>query len=304
MVRYRLPDGSATDVLGWLDDLDGEMLLVSDERGRQRRVARGTVVAARRVPVARGGPDPRRTTAAELERIALPGWVAEHERLGEWTLRAAGGFTGRANSCLAVGDPGVSTVEAAGRVITFAHAHGIRPMAQVVADSEPERALRQLDWKPTYVPTDVLATRLGELLGSSLPDPRVTLFDELEPPWLAAYHLSRPHSADPVVLRRILAGGRPRVLAGVGGAAGLIAIGRGHVSADWLGLASLWTAPDQRRQGWATALITALGHWGARLGARNVYLQVAQENEQAHRAYERLGFRVHHSYRYLAPSGD
>jgi hypothetical protein len=41
-----------------------------------------------------------------LERRALPGWLALHEPLGEWTLRAAGGFTGRANSCLAVGDPG------------------------------------------------------------------------------------------------------------------------------------------------------------------------------------------------------
>ena len=35
------------------------------------------------------------------------GWPY-HEPLGEWTLRAGGGFTGRANSCHAVGDPGTA----------------------------------------------------------------------------------------------------------------------------------------------------------------------------------------------------
>ena len=50
-------------------------------------------------------------------------------------------------------------------------------------------------------------------------------------------------------------------------------------------------------------MMRALGHWAARRGARNAYLQVAQENSGAHDAYGRLGFVRHHSYRYLeAPS--
>src|SRR5580658_165070 len=37
----------------------------------------------------------------ELEQLAAPGWRGiEEERLGDWLLRAAGGFTGRANSGL------------------------------------------------------------------------------------------------------------------------------------------------------------------------------------------------------------
>ena len=44
----------------------------------------------------------------------------------------------------------------------------------------------------------------------------------------------------------------------------------------------------------------ALGHWAARRGARNVYLQVASENADAVRAYEAMGFRFHHRYGYLA----
>ena len=43
----------------------------------------------------------------DLEQRAALGWRAPQEdRLGDWVLRAAGGFTGRANSALAAGDPG------------------------------------------------------------------------------------------------------------------------------------------------------------------------------------------------------
>ena len=49
----------------------------------------------------------------ELEIIAAKGWRApEEERLGGWLLRAAQRFTGRANSALAAGDPGIPLAEA------------------------------------------------------------------------------------------------------------------------------------------------------------------------------------------------
>jgi RimJ/RimL family protein N-acetyltransferase len=304
VVRHLLPDGSATDVTGWLEQLGAESLEVTDHQGRSVRIERRTVVAARRVPTARGGRDPRRTSAEELEQVTLSGWLADSEPLGEWTLRAAGGFTGRANSCLAVGDPGINISTAADRIVGFARSHGIAPLAQVVSGSAAETGLHGVGWRETYVPTDVLAARLGDLLGTSTPDPRVRVSDEPTPEWTSAYQRSRPDDADPEVLRRILAGRPPTGLASAGGHGGLVAIGRGHVAAGWLGLAALWTEPEHRRRGWATAVVLALGHWGARSGARQVYLQVAQQNEPAHRAYERLGFRLHHSYRYLAPAGE
>lgn len=299
VVRYRLPDASATDVLGWLESVDADSVVLSERPGRSVRVDRGSIVAARRVPPARGGRDPMRTSAEELQRITLPGWVAEQQPLGEWTLRAGGGFTGRANSCLAVGDPGVDVAEAAERVVAYALAHHIPPWAQVIEDSEPERRLRALGWTDVYVPTDVLVSRLGDLLADDLPDPPVQLSESLTPPWLEAYQRSRPNAAEPEVLRRILESEPPRAFAGVADDGRPVAIGRGHVAADWLGLASIWTDPALRRQGWAGRVMTGLGHWAARLGARNVYLQVAAENEAAHRAYERMGFARHHGYRYL-----
>ncbi len=302
VVRYRLPDSSATDVIGWVDALDRERVLVTDQRGTQMPVSRSLVVAARRAPAARGGPDPMRTDADHLERLAMPSWVAEQEPLGRWTLRAGGGFTGRANSCLAVGDPGMPVAAAADRIIAHAAAHGIEPRASVVIGSESEQALRALGWTETYVRTDVLVTRLGSLLGDRPADPRVAVAERLSRDWEGAYRLSRPSHVDRELLRRILQGPSPCGFAGISVAGDLIAIGRGQVSNDWLGLASLWTAPEHRRHGLAGAVMAGLGHWAARCGARQVYLQVASENEGARRAYERSGFTLHHRYLYLTPS--
>lgn len=300
VLRTRLPDGSATDVTGWLTAVEHGFVDLELVGRAAHRIARDSVVVAKRVPTARGGPDPRRTSADELERAALPGWVALSEPLGAWTLRAGGGFTGRANSTLAVGDPGMALVDAAERVIGYAYEHGIAPRTQVIVGSEEDAGLVALGWRPVYVTTDVLACRLTMLVGDGLPDDRVLVEEVLSDAWWRAYARSRPNDADAAILRMILDGHPPRALAGVRGRGeDLAAIARGHVSGAWLGIAAVWTEPARRRQGLATAMMRALGHWAARRGARYAYLQVAQENGDAHAAYGRLGFAVHHSYRYL-----
>jgi GNAT superfamily N-acetyltransferase len=301
VVRHRLADGSATDVTGWVEALTShEARLVTAEK-RLACVQRADVVAARRAPAAAGGPPPERTSADELEQLSVPSWLADAEPLGQWTLRAGGGFTGRANSCHAVGDPGLDVAEAARRIVEHAAAHGIAPLASVVDGGAPEAALRALGWVDAYVPTDVLAVRLADLLGTAPPDPRVRVSPVLEPGWMAAYRESRPDDADPEVVRRVLAGRPPVAFASTGDSALPTAIGRGHLSGTWLGCAALWTRPGHRRQGLATAVLGVLGHWAARQGARYGYLQVATGNTDAHAAYARLGFRLHHAYRYLAP---
>lgn len=303
VVRHRLPDGSATDVIGWLDVLAPGHVHVSTPEGRVHVVERGDVVLARRAPAAAGGPPPGRTSADELERHALRGWLALHEPLGAWTLRAGGGFTGRANSCLAVGDPGVPVAAAAQRVVEFARHHDIEPRAQVVRGSQPEAALRALGWQDGYVPTDVLAVRLADLLGPDAPGPPVRVTEQLEVPWWNAYGESRPTTADPGLVRLVLAGNPPRAFGSAADGNGPFAIGRAHLSGDWLGYAALWTRPERRREGWAGQVMAALGHWGARRGARYAYLQVATANAAAITAYQRLGFRHHHHYLYLVPPG-
>ena len=307
-VRVRLPDGSATDRLGWVEEIGSDAVTLAgpldpaDGSAAARwTVPYPTVLLARRAPAAAGGPDPRRVPADELERLAAPAWAARTAPLGEWTLRAGGGFTGRANSCLAVGDPGMGTVEAVAAVRAYAAAHGIPPLAQVVTGSASDEALRALGWQDAYVATDVLAVRLADLLDGRDANPAVRVDDVLTPAWRAAFDQSRPTSTDPAWVSAVLDGRALRAFASRAEQGVATAIARGHLGGRWLGLAAIWTSPAHRRRGLATSLIVTLGHWAARRGARYGYLQVASANVDAQAAYARLGFVLHHRYHYLAP---
>ena len=174
------------------------------------------IIAARRAPAAAGGPHPRRISAREVQRHALPGWLAWQEPLGEWTLRAGGGFTRRANSCHAVGDPGMPVQQAAEQIIRFALAHDISPLAQVIEGSPEEHALRRLGWVSTDQPTAVLVSRLADFLGGRRAEPAAKITETLRPDWEEAYQLSRPNAADPAIVRMILEGNPPRRLCGRG----------------------------------------------------------------------------------------
>ncbi|CAM5733398.1 hypothetical protein SFUMM280S_04446 [Streptomyces fumanus] len=84
------------------------MLLITRKNGETVQIAESALVAGKVVPAA---PARRRGPAAsyeELARITARAWPpVESERLGGWELRAAAGFTRRANSVLPLGDPGM-----------------------------------------------------------------------------------------------------------------------------------------------------------------------------------------------------
>ena len=303
VVRFRLPDGSATDVVGWIEALNPTSVRLVTTVPASRVIERSVIVAARRAPPAVGGPHPRRIPAHDVQRHALHGWLAWREPLGEWTLRRAGGFTRRANSCHAVGDPGMSIKQAAEQIISFAVVHDIAPLAQVIEGSPEERALQRLGWLSTDQPTAVLTNRLADFLEGRPAEPVAKVTEALQPNWEEAYQRSRPNSADRDIVRMILNGNPPRAFAAVADQGPeLVAVARGHRNDDWLGMASIWTRTDHRRRGLATAMMAALGHWAARQGARYAYLQVSTVNESGIAACRRLGFVPHHSYRYLAPA--
>jgi GNAT superfamily N-acetyltransferase len=306
VVRYWLPSGQATDVIGWIEAIDEVAVRLATLNSATQVVQRSMIIAARRAPAAPGGSDPQRISPHALQQHTVRGWLAWHESLGEWTLRAGGGFTRRANSCHAVGNPAISTPEAADRIIAFAAAHDIPALAQVIEDSPEEGGLRELGWVSTYQPTVVLVSRLSDFLPERAAEPAVQLAERLQPDWELAYQRSRPNSADPAIVRMILDGSPCAFVAVTGERPDdhheVVAIARGHRSDDWLGFTSIWTDPDHRQRGLATAMMARLGHWAARQGARYSYVQVATVNEPAVAAYTKLGFLPHHRYLYLTPS--
>src|SRR6476661_7624759 len=143
VVRHRVGD-KQTDAVGELS-ADGADLVVQTRRGPVR-VARSAVTAVRAIP-----PAPARraslTAIARLEELCADAWPAfVDERLGAWRLRATGGFTARANSTLAIGDPGLPTAVALAAVRTFAERHGITPRVQAPVGSPWDKAIAAQGW--------------------------------------------------------------------------------------------------------------------------------------------------------------
>jgi GNAT superfamily N-acetyltransferase len=85
----------------------------------------------------------------------------------------------------------------------------------------------------------------------------------------------------------------------------VVAVGRGALDAEWLGVMAVEVDPAHRRQGLATAVMAALWEWGAAQGGVRGYLQVGVGNRPAVTLYENLGYWVHHDYRYRTePAAD
>jgi N-acetylglutamate synthase len=322
-LRHRLRSGLLTDAVGELS-ADGAELTVRTRRGPVQ-VSRADVVAVRAIPP----PVPRRPSwaaVARLEYVCADAWPARVDRpLGAWRLRAAGGFTGRANAALAVGDPGISVPDALDTVRDFAAEHGVPPRVHVATGSPWDRAVAAAGWvldsgheagaevavlvadverlaaaidrtatEHTALRSHNAATRPPEQHYDS-EVPNVVLVDRPDYAWWALA-LGREPTADE---RWVLAPARgPGTAFGLVPGAGVI---RAAVVGDHLHLSRLAVVPAARRTGVGTRLTAAAAVWGRQHGARWAVLQAALHNTAARALYDALGATEHHRYRYLVP---
>lgn len=293
VVRHRVGD-KQSDAVGELS-ADGPDLVVRTRRGPVR-VARSAVTAVRAVPPA----PPRRASLAAitgLDGLCADAWPAlVDEPLGAWRLRAAGGFTARANSALAVGDPGIPTAAALTRVREFADRHGIAPRVQAPVGSPWDKAVAAEGWvlDVGHAAGSTVSVQVADL--AQLPDgPQV---DEGEPTeaWWRLVLGGPPSPAQ----RHVLGPGGHLVLRAEGRT---VAAVRAMVVEDHLHVSVLAVDPAARRRGHGTALLGAAARWGRARGARWGVLQVAVHNAAALALYARSGWTEHHRYRYLVPGG-
>ena len=186
-LRHRLRSGSLTDAVGEL--ARGRRASRSCTPGAAPvRVARADVVAVRAIPP----PVPRRPSwaaVARLENLCADAWPARVDRpLGAWRLRAAGGFTGRANAALAVGDPGIPVPSALETVRAFAAEHGVPPRVHVPMGSPWDRAVAAAGWvldagHEAGAEVAVLVADVDRLVAAS--DPTVLPADRPDDAWWA-----------------------------------------------------------------------------------------------------------------------
>ncbi|HEV7657578.1 MAG TPA: GNAT family N-acetyltransferase [Mycobacteriales bacterium] len=299
VVVRRFVDGGLADVVGVLVDAGPDVLVVRRRDGSLVEMSRSAVNVMRTVAAA-----PRDVLA--LEEVAAQGWPAPETRwLGRWLLRAAAGWTGRGNSVLPLGEPGLPLDQALADVTAWYGERGLPARFTIPTPAREllDGALAQRGWR-SYNPTAVLTGDVGVLL-RRLPVSEHAVLVEPAPSadWLSLYHY-RGGAELPPVARTVLAGAREpgfAVLRDRGGTP--LAIARGSVDEGWLGVTAVEVDAGHRRQGLATAVMRALLAWAAERAATSTYLQVAEENTGALALYDRLGYLRHHGYHYVvAPS--
>jgi N-acetylglutamate synthase len=288
-----------SDALGELVDLTETELTIATAKGTLRVPLR-EVHRAKRVPVA------RRPPAAEvihLELAANDAWPAPTQhRLGSWILRAAGGWTGRANSALPIGDPDRTLEEAIDAVERWYADRGQRALINTPMPfaAPVSAALDARGWS-TRTLTLVQTTRIAALLDTAVARPGLPTVELADTPTDGWYAMVAEHKGGlPDVAKRVLSGVRETVFAHVHDAEGeLIAIARGAVTGapePWLGISLVQTVPAARRRGLAAHVVRALAQWSQQHGATRAYLQVEERNTGAVALYAKLGFSTHHTY--------
>lgn len=278
------------------------MLLITRKSGETVRIAESALVAGKVVPPA---PARRRGPAAsyeELARIAARAWrPVESERLGAWELRAASGFTRRANSVLPLGDPGMPLEAALDTVRRWYGDRGLPAYVQTATGAEGTQELlcaelERLGWVREVTAelwVGALAPVADRVEPSGTPG-RVVLSREADAAWLARYQRKGVSE----VALEVLRSGPSVWFATVAGEAGgaPAAIGRCVVDGRWAGFAAVEVDPALRRRGLATEVMAALARRALDEGASAAWLQVEADNAAARAMYAALGFGAHHAY--------
>ncbi len=146
-------EGGLTDVLGHLLDVTDDHLDVL-ARGEVMSLPTADVTAAKVVPPAtpRRGWEVPSVTPDDMQRICWAGWPArDSELLGDWALRAHGGITGRANSAMAVGDPGLPVPDALRAVESWYAGRGLPPLLQLPLADPANLVMADEGWPRLHV---------------------------------------------------------------------------------------------------------------------------------------------------------
>src|SRR5690349_16819452 len=181
-----------TDLLGVMETWQPPTTTVRAEDGSVTEIALAEIVSGKPVPPR---PSPRmRVSAEQACRLSNASWPAVHvEPLGDWLLRASGGFSARANSVMAVGDPGLPVPDAAPHAVRFYREHALTPWAQVVVGSETADRFVAARW-PSARPGEAdsefqiaavaQAARTARTLLPAAP-PAVDVVERVSAAWLA-----------------------------------------------------------------------------------------------------------------------
>jgi GNAT superfamily N-acetyltransferase len=296
-----------TDTVGVLTSWNTGVLSITQRSGVLVRIAESLLVAGKTVPAARSRRRGPSATCAELARVVARAWPpVESEQLGDWQLRAAAGFTRRANSVLPIGDPGLPLDEALACVRRWYAARGLPAYLQVATGHEGTQEVLAAELARRGWTREVGAlVRIGAAApigGLDVDVSRVALSRSFDDAWSARYRRSGEPGPE---VTKVITGGPSTWFASVAGTGEVpAAIGRCVVDGRWAGFMAIEVDPAARRQGLATAVMAALARKALDEGASAAWLQIEEDNTAARALYDGMGFETHHSYHHFraAPS--
>jgi GNAT superfamily N-acetyltransferase len=242
----------------------------------------------------------------EVETAALTAWPGLFTAFdGHWVWRAAGGYSGRANSiqCLDPNDDANASTRIARFTELFTR-HGLPPVFKSSPLTAPGilETLKELNWE-SYNASKVL--RLGMPAREWETHHHTALFAPTDPQWHETQaRMSGYSDVAAETVRRILgtiACDCRGVLAydenGVPAAAALAGVANGIAI-----FGNVVALPSHRGRGFGRAVMAAALNWSRDAGATAAGIQVAGGNAVALRLYGSLGFADPYDYGYFRPA--
>jgi ribosomal protein S18 acetylase RimI-like enzyme len=241
-----------------------------------------------------------------LERAAAAHWRGtDEEWLGDWLLRAAEGFTGRANSVLPLGDPGVPLDDALDKVTGWYQARRLPALISVPMPLEGTSALdgelAGRGWGLRSGPAFVMTADLPRP-EEPAPDGELRVDETPDAEWLRAQRY-RGQSDLPPVRLKVLTSARSQAFVSIRDGQAALAVARLSVAEGWAGISSVEVDQAHRRRGLGAAITAACCAEAFRRGVNRVFLQVETGNDAAKALYARCGFTYSHRYHYRIEPG-
>jgi ribosomal protein S18 acetylase RimI-like enzyme len=234
------------------------------------------------------------------ERRGLNAWPAlSNEVVGDWVLRASGGYTKRANSANAIAreasKPDFREIITAAERFYFANGQPTIFRITPLADPEAESLLAAAGYD-FLDPSTTMIAPLDD--GRASAEIQVDLHPSSA--WLddaAAAKGVGPvrRVAHDLIIRSIRP---PAVFATAFLADTAAGFGLAVLERSAIGLFEIAVRSEFRGRGLGRDLTRALMAWGREQGAAEAYLQVLNTNGRAIKLYESLGFRAAYGYHY------
>jgi len=244
-----------------------------------------------------------KVTIRSIEECSANAWPSlQTVNYDGWILRFAETYTRRANSVSPFG----AGVRALDDKIAYCEAlyasRGQETVFKVTEASEPAQLDDRLAERG-YVGLPHTSVQLCDLGSVPETSETISITPQATTDWIRASVLySGDETLDPhkIAIRERILGNvvLPTAFGTVYNGERIASVGMAVLDRGFVGLFSIATAPDLRKQGYGTRVVRGLLNWGKRSGALQAYLQVLPNNVNAIRLYASIGFNEAYRYWY------